>query len=62
VSTVEIINELPKLTDAERRAVREKLMELATEQEEVALADAAAIEGARLLDRMEAEDACRSQG
>ncbi|MBM3858818.1 MAG: hypothetical protein FJ395_04110 [Verrucomicrobia bacterium] len=62
MSTVEIINELPKLTDAERRAVREKLMELATEQEEVALADAAAIEGARLLDRMEAEDACRSQG
>ena len=49
------------MTEAERRAVRDKLLELATEQNELALCDAAAIEGARLLDRMEVEDAGRSQ-
>ena len=61
MSTTEIIKELPKLTEADRRAVREKLLELATENEEVALCDAAAVEGARLLDQMEAEDALRSR-
>jgi hypothetical protein len=62
VSTAEIIQELPKLSDAERRAVREKLLELALQDEDVKLCDAAAIEGARLLDQMEEEDARRSQG
>ena len=62
MSTTEIIKELPKLTEAERRAVREKLLELAAENEEVALCDAAAVEGACLLDQMEADDARRSQG
>ena len=61
MSTADIIKELPRLTEAERRAVRDKLLELATEQNELALCDAAAIEGARLLDRMEVEDAGRSQ-
>jgi len=34
VSTAEILEQLPKLNEAERRAVREKLLELATKQEE----------------------------
>ncbi len=62
MSTTEILKELPKLSEADRRAVREKLLELAKMQDAVALCDAAAIEGARLLDRMETEDARRSQG
>jgi len=59
VSAAEIIQELPRLTEAERRAVRQKLLELAAENDEVRLCDQAAIEGAVLLDRMEEEDARR---
>jgi hypothetical protein len=59
VSANEIINDLPKLTEAEQRAVRRKLVELAAENEDVALCDQAALEGAMMLDRMEAEDAQR---
>jgi hypothetical protein len=53
VSATEIINDLPKLTEAERRAVRQKLVELAAENEDVALCDQAALEGAIMLDKME---------
>jgi hypothetical protein len=56
MSATEIINDLPKLTEAERRAVRQKLVELAAENEDVALCDQAALEGAMMLDKMEAED------
>jgi len=59
VSAAEIIHELPKLTEAERRAVRQKLLELAAENEDVRVCDQAALEGAMLLDRMEDEDARR---
>jgi hypothetical protein len=59
MSAAEIVKELPKLTEAERRAVREKLVELAAENEAVALCDQAALEGAMMLDRMEDEDANR---
>jgi hypothetical protein len=59
VSATEIINDLPKLTEAEQRAVRRKLVELAAENEDVALCDHAALEGARMLDQMEAGDARR---
>ena len=59
MSAAEIVNELPKLTDAERRAVREKLIELAAENEAVALCDQTALAGAIMLDRMEDEDASR---
>lgn len=62
MSAIEIINELPKLSETERRAVREKLMELAAENDEVNLCNRAAAEGALLLDRMEEEDARRKQG
>ena len=57
---MEIMNELPKLTDAERRDVRRKLLELAAaDNEAVALCNQAATEGAMMLDRMEDEDARR---
>ena len=62
MSAAEIINELPNLTEAERRAVREKLSELAAEHEDVNLCNQAALEGALMLDRMEQEDARRQQG
>ena len=57
MSAAEILKELPKLTEAERRAVRQKLLALAQEDEAVALCDQAASEGARMVDRMEDEDA-----
>lgn len=57
MSATEIINELPKLSEAERRTVRQKLLELAAENEDVKLCDEAALQGALMLDRMENEDA-----
>jgi hypothetical protein len=59
LSATEIINDLSKLTEAEQRAVRRKLVELAAENEDVALCDQAALEGAMMLDQMEAADARR---
>ncbi|HXJ55322.1 MAG TPA: hypothetical protein VNU68_01540 [Verrucomicrobiae bacterium] len=59
MSATEMINELPKLTEAERRAVREKLSELAAQDENIALCNQAAVEGAMMLDRMEEDDARR---
>jgi hypothetical protein len=59
VGTAEIIRELPKLTEVERRTIRLKLVELAAENEEVRLCDQTAMEGAMLLDRLEEEDARR---
>jgi hypothetical protein len=45
VSASEIIKELPKLSEAERRAIREGLLEIANQDPDVAL----------MLDRMEDE-------
>jgi hypothetical protein len=53
VSASEIIKELPKLTEAERRAIREGLLEIANQDPDVALCNQAALEGALMLDRME---------
>jgi hypothetical protein len=53
MSATEIINELPKLTEAELRSVRQRFLELAAQNEDIALCDQAAREGAVLLDRME---------
>lgn len=61
MSAADIINELPKLTEAERRAVREKLSELAAQNEDIEFCNQAALEGALMLDRMEDEDARRTQ-
>ena len=59
---VEIINELPKLSESDRRAIREKLLELAAENDDVAICNQAALDGALMLDRMEDEDARRQTG
>ena len=61
MSTAEIIRELPRLSEADRRAVREALLEIANEDPDVALCNQAALEGAILLDRMEDDDACRQR-
>ena len=61
MSAAEIINELSKLTEAERRAVRQRLSELAAENEDIALCNQAAAEGAMMFDRMEDDDARRQQ-
>ena len=57
MSASEIIKELPKLTEAERRAIREGLLEIANQDPDVALCNQAALESALMLDRMEDEDA-----
>jgi len=58
VSVTEIIKELPKLRPDERAAVATCLRDL-EEQECAETCNAAAAEGARLLDAMEQEDAQR---
>ncbi|HXR05820.1 MAG TPA: hypothetical protein VN765_00725 [Candidatus Acidoferrum sp.] len=58
---MEIINELPKLSEAELRSVRQRLLELAAQNEDILICDQAALEGAAMLDRMEEDDA-RRQG
>jgi len=53
MSAAQIIDELPRLTEAERRAVREKLLELASQNQDIAACNQAALDGAFLLDRLE---------
>jgi hypothetical protein len=62
VSATEIIQELPKLSPAERRTVRRVLSDLAAKDEDVQLCNQAATEAAMMFDRMEEEDARRQQG
>ena len=59
VSASEIIKELPKLSEAERRAIREGLLEIANQDPDVALCNQSALDGALVLDRMENDDARR---
>jgi hypothetical protein len=59
VSASEIIKELPKLSEVERRAIRVGLLEIANQNPDVALCNQAALQGAQMLDRMEDEDARR---
>jgi len=61
MSATEIINELPRLTEAELRAVRQRLLELAAQNQDIALCDQSAADGAAMLDRMEEEDARRQR-
>ena len=53
MSASEIIKELPKLSEAERRAIRDKLRELAMQDEEIRLCEQAAGEQAAALDHLE---------
>jgi hypothetical protein len=62
VSATEIIQELPKLTPVERRAVRRVLSDLAAREEDVQLCNQVATEAAMMFDRMEEEDARHQQG
>jgi hypothetical protein len=62
VSASEIIRELPKLSEAERRAIREGLLEIANQDPDVALCNQSALDGALMLDRMENDDARRQSG
>jgi hypothetical protein len=57
MSATEIIQELPRLSESERRHIREVLLEIANENPDVALCNQAALQGAQLLDRLEDEDA-----
>lgn len=59
VSATEIIKELPGLSEADRRTIREVLLEIANQNPDVALSNQAAQEGAMMFDRMEDEDARR---
>jgi hypothetical protein len=61
VSRSEIIQALPKLSPAERRAVRRVLSDLAAKEEAVQLCNQVATEAAMMFDRMEEEDARRQQ-
>jgi len=62
VSATEIIQELPKLSPAERRTVRRVLSDLAAKEEDVQLCNQAATEAAMMFDRMEEEAARHPQG
>lgn len=53
MSASEIIKELPKLSEAERRAVLKKLRQLAVQDEDVRLSEQTAGEQAGKLDRLE---------
>ena len=57
VSAAEIIKELPQLAEADRRAIRQVLREIANQDHGVALCNQSAMEGAMMLDRMEDDDA-----
>lgn len=59
MSAAEIINELPKLSEAERRAIRQRLLDIAKQDEGVAICNQTALDAALMLDRLENEDAQR---
>lgn len=59
MSAIEIIKELPRLSEQERRAIRQVLLDIANQDYDVAACNQAALEGAMLLDRLENEDAQR---
>ncbi len=53
----EIIKELPRLTEEERRVIRQVLLDIANQDDDVAACNEAALQGALMLDRLENEDA-----
>ena len=52
MSASDIIRELPRLTETDRRAIREVLLEIANGNPDMALCNQTALEGALMLDRM----------
>jgi hypothetical protein len=61
MNAAEIIQELPKLSQTELRAVRQRFIELASQNVDVALCDQASQDAAASLDRMEEDDARRQR-
>ena len=53
MSATEIIKEIPKLTEIDRRAIRQVLLDIANQDEDVAACNQSSLEGAVMLDRME---------
>lgn len=62
MSASEIIQELLRLSEADRRAIREVLLEIANRDREVALCNQTALDSALLLEGMENEDARHRSG
>ena len=60
MSVAEIIREIPNLSEADRRAIREVLLQIANQDPYIALCNQTALDGALMLDRLEDEDARRS--
>ena len=60
MSATDIIKELPRLTEADRRHIRGVLLEIANENPDVVGCNQSALDGAQLLDRMEDDDARHS--
>jgi hypothetical protein len=56
MSASEIIKELPRLSEADRRQIRGVLLEIANENPDVVQCSQSAAEGVQLLDRMEDKD------
>jgi hypothetical protein len=61
MNAAEILKELPKLTEAERRTIRQALLSINNEDPDVAVCNQMALEGALKLDQMENEDARRER-
>jgi hypothetical protein len=57
VSAADIIAELPKLNESERRAISRRILELAAQQEEMKFADDLLLTACKEIDRRESEDA-----
>ncbi len=60
MSAAEIINELPKLSEPERRAIRQVLLEIANRDEDIAICNQTPLDGALMLDRLENDDSVRN--
>jgi hypothetical protein len=59
MSASEIIQELPKLSELDRRAIRQMLLNIANRDEDIAACNQSATEGAMMFDRLEDADASR---
>ena len=59
MSAMDIIKELPRLSEQDRRAIRQGLLDIANQDDDVAACNQSALEGAMMLDRLEDQDAQR---
>jgi hypothetical protein len=62
MSVAEIIQEIPRLSLAERRMLANKLQELEPDRETIDMCDHLADEALQILDGMEQDDARRTKG